>query len=465
MGQDCSNWSILAAKLDGMKINIVFVLSLFLVLNLSGQTWTNLFNGVDLKGWKQLNGKAKYRVENKQIVGSTVSNTPNSFLVTEKEYGDFILELELKVDNSMNSGIQFRSLSLPEFKDGRVHGYQVEIDPSDRAWSGGIYDEARRDWLYIPDINKQAKTAFKKNEWNKYRIEAIGPMIRTWINNIPIAVLMDDLTLKGFIALQVHSIGKDQKEGTEIRWRNIRIQTSDLKPKPFDNTPVINLLVNNLSEAEKFQGFKLLFNGYDFGGWRNVHSNQKPAKRWTVKEGALGVSKSDGSETGNDIVTLDQYGAFELVFDFKLNKGANSGLKYFVDEKYDSGGKSGIGLEYQILDDSVHPDAKQGVVGNRTLASLYDLIPSTPLNSRFQRKIGDWNQGRVIVYPSNWVQHWLNGFKVVEYERNSNIFRALVARSKYANYPGFASAPTGHILIQDHGDEVWYRNIKIRQIK
>jgi len=438
---------------------------LLLAINSPAQNWSNLFNGINLQGWKQLNGQAKYRVENKQIVGFTVANTPNSFLVTEKEYGDFILEMELKVDNSMNSGIQFRSLSKPDYKEGRVHGYQMEVDPSERAWSGGIYDEARRDWLYIPDINKQARTAFKKNEWNVYHIEAIGPVIRTWINNIPVAYLIDDLTLKGFIALQVHAIGKDQKEGTEIRWRNIRIQTKGLKPKPYDQTPVINLMTNYLSEQEKLQGFQFLFNGRDFTGWRNVHSQILPDKRWMVKDGAIGVMKSDGSETGNDIVTVGQYGAFELVFDFKLNEGSNSGLKYFVDEQFDSGGRSGIGLEYQVLDDSRHPDAKQGVVGNRTLASLYDLIPSTPLDKRFQRKIGDWNQGRIIVYPNQWVQHWLNGFKVVEYERNSNIFKALVARSKYAIYPGFASALTGNILLQDHGDEVWFKNIKIREIK
>lgn len=142
------------------------------------QSWTPLFDGISLQGWKQLNGKADYRVENGEIIGTTVANTPNSFLATEKDYGDFILELELKVDNSMNSGIQFRSLSKADYKDYRVHGYQMEIDPSDRAWSGGIYDEARRDWLYIPDINLKARSAFKRDQWNVYRIEAIGSEIR-----------------------------------------------------------------------------------------------------------------------------------------------------------------------------------------------------------------------------------------------------------------------------------------------
>ena len=426
--------------------------------------WELLFNGKDLTGFKQLNGEAKYRVEDGAIVGTTVPNTPNSFLATVKDYGDFILEVELKVDNSMNSGIQFRSLSLPEVKNGRVHGYQMEIDPSDRAWSGGIYDEARRDWLYIPNINPLAKTAFKKEAWNKYRIEAIGPVIRTWVNGVPISVLIDDLTLSGLIAFQVHAIAKDAVPGKEIRWRNIKINTKNLKAMPLDQTPVVNLLTNKLSEQEKFQGFVSLFNGSDMAGWRNVHSDKMPSVRWKTQDGILMVGGSDGSETGNDIVTKDKYSAFELVFDFKLTEGANSGIKYFVDESYDSNGKSGVGLEFQILDDAKHPDAKEGVVGNRTLGSLYDLIPSIKVEPRFQKKIGDWNTGRVIVYPDNKVQHWLNGYKVVEYERKSPIYNALVARSKYVKYPGFGAADAGHILIQDHGDNVSFRNIKIRKI-
>ncbi|RYE47540.1 MAG: DUF1080 domain-containing protein, partial [Sphingobacteriales bacterium] len=136
--------------------------------------WQDLFNGKDLSGWKQLNGQAKYEVINGEIVGTTVSNTPNSFLTTEKDYGDFILEVELLVDNSMNSGIQIRSLSKADVMNGRVHGYQVEIDPSDRKWSGGIYDEGRRGWLYPLDINPKGQAAFKKGDWNKYRIECIG---------------------------------------------------------------------------------------------------------------------------------------------------------------------------------------------------------------------------------------------------------------------------------------------------
>jgi hypothetical protein len=157
-------------------------------------------------------------------------------------------------------------------------------------------------------------------------------------------------------------------------------------------------------------------------------------------------------------VTKKEYGPFELKFDFKLTEGANNGIKYGI-------GNNGphIGLEYQILDDEKHPDAKQGVVGNRTLASLYDLIPAEK-EGRFVNKIGEWNQGRIVVYPDNTVQHWLNGRKVVEYKRGSAIYKALVARSKYAEYKDFGMAPKTPILLTDHHDQVFFRSIKIREL-
>ena len=211
------------------------MLCLFALSGLMAQTdgWVSLFNGKDLTGWKQLNGEAKYTVENGVIVGTTVLNTPNSFICTEKNYSDFIFEVDLLVEPDMNSGIQFRSESKADYNNGRVHGYQCEVDPSARAWSGGIYDEARRGWLYTLELNPKAQPALKMGEWNRYRIECIGNSIKTWINDVPCAHVIDDMTPTGFIALQVHGIGNNkEKEGQQIKWKNIRIKTTNLKPSP-----------------------------------------------------------------------------------------------------------------------------------------------------------------------------------------------------------------------------------------
>lgn len=203
----------------------------------AGEESVTLFDGKTLKGWEQHSGAAEYRVEDGAIVGKTVANTGNSFLCTTKKYGDFILEVEFKVDPAMNSGIQFRSNfydketeveiagKKKKFPADRVHGYQFEIDPSARAWTGGVYDEGRRGWLFDLKNNEAASKAFKQGEWNQARIECRGDSIKTFINGVQAADLKDDLTKEGVIALQVHGIGKKaEAAGKEIRWRNIRIQ-------------------------------------------------------------------------------------------------------------------------------------------------------------------------------------------------------------------------------------------------
>src|SRR3989337_262582 len=423
----------------------------------------SLFNGKDLKGWKTLNGKAKYEVKNGELIGTTVVNEPNSFLATEETFGDFILTLEFKIDSGTNSGIQFRSESLPEYKNGRVHGYQMEFDPSPRAWTGGIYDEARRNWLYPLEYNVSAKTAFKHREWNTARIECIGNTLRTFVNGIPVSHVVDDMTPKGFIALQVHSVSKPENAGKQVRWKNIRIQTENLKASPWDNIFVVNLIPNTITEQEKKNGVSLLWDGKTSTGWRGAYKDKFPEQGWEIKDGTIGVVKSTGAEAQHgDIVTEQEYKAFDLQFEFKLSEGANSGVKYFVTESEKNKG-SAIGLEYQILDDEKHNDASQGVVGNRKQGSLYDLIPSVQVK-RGQRKVGEWNWGRIVVYPDNRVEHWLNGYKVVEYQRGTPIYQALVARSKYAQWENFGMSEKGRILLQDHGDNVSFRSIKIKDL-
>lgn len=196
----------------------------------------------------------------------------------------------------------------------------------------------------------------------------------------------------------------------------------------------------------------MLFDGKTSQGWKGAQISQFPDSGWVIEDGMLKVVAAGG---GGDIVTVDQFSEFDLSWEFTLTPGANSGIKFFVQPG------TFFGLEYQILDDEKHPDAKQGVDGNRTLASLYDLIPA---ENKMVHPPGVWNQARILV-KGNHIEHWLNGQKVVEYERGTQMYRALVAKSKYREIENFGLHPQGHILLQDHGDTVYFRNIKIKDYK
>lgn len=467
-----------------MRLKITLILSWLLLAAFVARgdgDWINLFNGHDLAGWVQRGGQALYTVENDTIVGASVVNTPNSFLCTGKTYGDFILEYDFKVDARLNSGVQIRSecLDTPkqvewkgrkiEIPAGRVHGYQVEIDPDvprKRLWSAGIFDESRRGWLYPSDgekgtqgmaFSEQGLRIFKPQDWNHVRVEAVGDSIKTWLNGTPCADITDGLTPRGFIALQVHRIKDDKsREGAQVRWRNLRlkeISAGSIAP------------VNTLTESERAAGWRLLWDGKTTGGWRGVKSDKFPAQYWEIADGVFTVHKTDGFRAvgGGNIITQERFASFELVADFKLTPGANSGIKYFVQSNLDPENRTGagpsVGCEFQLLDDVLHPDAKLGRDGDRSLGSLYDVIPAA--TTKRANPIGEWNTARIVVQGSH-VEHWLNGQRILTYERGSAEFRARVAQSKFNNIPNFGEWPEGHILLQEHGDKVHFRNIKIR---
>lgn len=230
--------------------------------------WKDLINGESLDGWHVLNGAAEFKMENGAIVGISTLNTPNTFLATTQNYGDFILEYEARMDDGLNSGVQIRSLSNPEYHNGRVQGYQIELDSSPRAWSGGIYDEARRGWLYNLECNPQAKLAYRPDEWNSFRVAAIGHRIRVWLNGIQTADVIDDLTAEGFIALQVHSIGSDQsKEGKRVVFRNIRIKTEDLAAEANQSIRIPQISYHRLETTLGWQEHRRVARGQAIPVW------------------------------------------------------------------------------------------------------------------------------------------------------------------------------------------------------
>ena len=276
-----------------------------------------IFNGTNLDGWIQRGGKANYAVDDGVIVGTTVKGEPNSFLCTQKEYGDFILELELKADESLNSGVQIRShcfdrattydwgnaqIKIPA---GRVHGYQIEVDHRpERRWSGGVYEEGRRGWLFDLSKNKTAGAAFKFGEWNHYRMVCQGGSIKTWINGIAAADLVDCVTLSGFIALQVHN---HAQAGLHVRFRNLRLQ--------------------DLSRHE----WKPMWDGQTFNGAHIIGKGD-----WQIKDGVIHAKHTKEEAEFGHLVTDQVFSDFTVRLKYKSVKG-NSGLYFRIEGKGFSG--------------------------------------------------------------------------------------------------------------------------------
>jgi hypothetical protein len=280
---------------------------------------------------------------------------------------------------------------------------------------------------------------------------------------MPIAHVIDPVAKEGFIALQIHSINSPDEAGRRTSWRNIRIRETTQASPLVETMFVRNLIPNDVSDLERRQGWKLLFDGRTTDGWRGAYRSSFPAQGWTIDNGEL-VLQSGGA--GGNIVTDEQYSAFELQLEFKLTSGANSGIMYFVSDRYTGSNNTAVGLEYQLLDDASDPDFARGTITSNTLGSLFGLIPriKMPTNVGIAPRLGEWQHARIIVHLDNRVEHWLNGVKVVEYVRGSPAFRKIVAESPFKVLPNFGEDARGRILLQDRGQEVRFRSIKIRAL-
>ncbi|MFD2872460.1 DUF1080 domain-containing protein [Mucilaginibacter ximonensis] len=237
----------------------------------------------------------------------------------------------------------------------------------------------------------------------------------------------------------------------------------------FSALSVRGQAVNTLSAAEKADGWKLLFDGKTLSGWRSYYPEDNPAKGWSIENGCLKNSKGTGRPRtgGGDLMTDEKFTDFELRFEWAIAQGGNSGVYYFFQERQNNpgtkmymgdDGTSPVGFEYQLVDDERHPDVLQNGPLHAT-GSLYFLI--APNDAKKLKPAGEFNESRIIV-QGNHVEHWLNGAKIVSYDLGSDELKAAVARSKYKNVPGFAVKTPTRILLQDHGDVVQFRNMKIR---
>jgi hypothetical protein len=362
-----------------------------------------LFDGKTLDGWKRAGGNAVYRVDGDCIVGEVPEGglKSNAFLCSQKEYGNFVLELDQKFDVPGNSGIQLRSHVSPQ---GRVFGYQCEIDPLPRAWSGGIYDEGRRGWLNDLKDNEPGRKAFKVDDWNHFKIHAEGPHLRTWVNGVPCADLLDPVDAEGFIALQVHGGAKGR-----IRWKNIL-----LTPLP----------------ASKYVS---LFDGKTLAGWRKTGGGE-----WKAEDGVLHGTSKAGEKRHGHLVTEKGYADFVVRLQYRADRG-NSGLYFRIQEVPGDVGVKGFQAEIDPAND---------------VGGLYEthgrgwVVKPKAEDVKKWHKAGEWNE-MAVVAKGDRVVVTVNGKRTAELKKD-------------------AGRKEGPIALQLHGGQdmdVRFRNIEVLPLR
>lgn len=386
--------------------------------------WVSLFDGKSLDGWEQKNGTATYSIQNGAIVGKTAEGSPNSFLCTKKHYGNFDLEFEVKVHNRLNSGVQIRSQTVGGTPSGRVNGPQIEIEASgaNGAEAGYIYGEAAGGWMTPADKRKPHKV-FKDGEWNAYRVLAEGARIRVWINGTLISDLVDKKKLqshpKGFIGLQVHSIGRGQGP-YDVAWRNIRIREVHVEKKEV--------------------AFKTLYNGKNLSGWQTT-GNWIPQK-----DGSLLIKPRSGEKGwqrySDYIWTKKQYKDFVLDLEYSYPEKGNSGVFFRVGDIKDP---VETGIEAQILDN----------YGSKKEPTAHDhggIIRTQAPTKNMSKKPGEWNR-MIIKCVGSHLNVVLNGEEII----NTDLSQSEVGSKKPLR---------GYVGLQDHGEpnNIAFRNIKIKEL-
>jgi hypothetical protein len=406
------------------------------------QEWQALFDGHSFDGWTQRGGKAEYRVEDGQIVGETRPNTPNSFLCTQRTFADFVLEYEFKIDPKLNSGVQIRSNSVAGYRDGVVHGYQVEIDPTERARTAGIYDESRRGWLADLADNEAARRAFKPNDWNTVRVEALGEVIKTWLNGTPAANLTDGLTHRGFIALQVHS--SDSPQPLEVRWRNLRIQDlGDPWLTPRDGGRWL------LRETADLENWQPLDKPGERVGWA-LHTNGAV----TDAEGVRMACYLEVAPGAGNIVTREAFGDCRLHVEFMVDENGKQGQ---------ANGNSGVYVqsryEVQILNSASQRPADDNCGG------IYKVKAA---DFNMARSAGEWQSYDIWFTAPRWdaAGKKSSSARMTVYHNGTRIHENVeIPGSTGAGQPEQAPAGGGEargpLMLQDHGNRIRFRNVWI----
>lgn len=381
--------------------------------------WKPLFDGKSLDGWTQRNGTATYRVEDGAIVGKTTEGSPNSFLCTDKEYGDFELKFEVKVDNQLNSGVQIRSQTRGGPK-GRVNGPQVEIEAggANGAEAGYLYAEAVSGWM-TPDEARKPHKHFKDGEWNAYRVWAVGPRIKVWINDTLISDLVDETMYeshpKGFIGLQVHGIGSGRGP-FEVAWRELSIREIDSK-----------------------DGWVTLYNGKSLDGWQTTGN-------WLPQEDGVLLIQPRPGEKGwqrykDYLWTKKKYKDFILDLEYSYPPGGNSGVFFRVGSLEDPVSQ---GIEAQILDSS----KKTGAMTHHDHGGIISAVGAS---KNMSKPPNEWNR-MVVTCKGHHLQVELNGEKIIDVQLDETPLKDRPLE--------------GYIGLQDHGEpnNIRFRNIRIKEL-